>query len=63
METFAKIGFAKISLAAQKIWIAQNLGGGEKCKVIIKLFPMTLLSNIFFSTKTVFSAYFIGLLI
>ena len=23
METFAKIGFAKISLAAQKIWIAQ----------------------------------------
>ena len=30
METFAKIGFAKISLAAQKIWIAQNLGGGGR---------------------------------
>ena len=30
METFAKIGFAKISLAAQKIWVAQNLGGGGR---------------------------------
>ena len=29
METFAKIGFAKISLAAQKIWVAsQGEGGG-----------------------------------
>ena len=26
METFVKIDFAKISLAAQKIWVAQNLG-------------------------------------
>ena len=26
MKTFVKIDFAKISLAAQKIWIAQNLG-------------------------------------
>ena len=30
METFAKIGFAKISLAAQKIWVAQNVGGGGR---------------------------------
>ena len=32
METCVKIGFAQISLAAQKIWVAQNLGwrgGGE----------------------------------
>ena len=29
METFVKIGFAKISLAAPKIWDAQNLGGGR----------------------------------
>ena len=28
METFVKISFAKISLAAQKIWVAQNLGEG-----------------------------------
>ena len=28
METFVKIDFAKISLAAQKIWVAQNLGQG-----------------------------------
>ena len=28
METFVKIDFAKISLAAQKIWVAQNLGEG-----------------------------------
>ena len=28
METFVKIGFTKIFLAAQKIWVAQNLGGG-----------------------------------
>ena len=28
METFVKIGFAKISLPAQKIWVAQNLGEG-----------------------------------
>ena len=26
METFVKIGFAKISIAAPKIWVAQNLG-------------------------------------
>ena len=29
METFVKIGFAKISLAAQKILVAQNLGRGR----------------------------------
>ena len=29
METFVKIGFSKISLAAQKIWVAQNFGGGR----------------------------------
>ena len=28
METFVKIDFAEISLAAQKIWVAQNLGEG-----------------------------------
>ena len=28
METSLKTGFAQISLAAQKIWVAQNLGGG-----------------------------------
>ena len=27
METFLKTGFAQISLAAQKIRVAQNLGG------------------------------------
>ena len=26
METFVKIGFSKISVAAQKIWVPQNLG-------------------------------------
>ena len=26
METFVKIGFTKISIAAPKIWVAQNLG-------------------------------------
>ena len=26
MEAFVKIGFAKISIAAPKIWVAQNLG-------------------------------------
>ena len=26
METFVKIGFAKISIAAPKIWVGQNLG-------------------------------------
>ena len=26
METSLKTGFAQISLAAQKIWVAQNLG-------------------------------------
>ena len=30
METFVKIGCVKISLAAQKIWVAQNLGGGGR---------------------------------
>ena len=34
-----------------------------KYKVIIKLFPIKLIKHIFFSTKTVFSAFFIGLLI
>ena len=29
METLVKIGFAKISLAASKIWVAQNLGRGR----------------------------------
>ena len=35
METFVNIGFAKISVAAEKIWVALNLGeegeggGGE----------------------------------
>ena len=28
METFVKNSFAKISLAAQMIWVAQNLGEG-----------------------------------
>ena len=27
METSLKTGFAQISLAAQKIWVAQDLGG------------------------------------
>ena len=27
METFVNIGFAKISVAAEKIWVALNLGG------------------------------------
>ena len=26
METFVNIGFAKISVAAEKIWVALNLG-------------------------------------
>ena len=35
METFVNIGFAKISVAAEKIWVALNLGeegegGGER---------------------------------
>ena len=34
MEAFVKIGFAKISVAAQKIWVPQNLGReGEGRKV------------------------------
>ena len=27
METFVNIGFAKVSVAAEKIWVALNLGG------------------------------------
>ena len=34
METFVKISFAEISVAAQNIWVAQNLGReGEGRKV------------------------------
>ena len=34
METLVKIGFAKISVTAQKIWVPQNLGReGEGRKV------------------------------
>ena len=29
METCVKIGFAKISLAAKKFWVSQNLGREE----------------------------------
>ena len=28
METSFKTGFAQISFAAQKIWVAKNVGGG-----------------------------------
>ena len=36
MKTFVKIGFAQISLAAPKILVAQNSGGGGRGRGVLQ---------------------------
>ena len=62
METFAKIGFAKFLLLHKKSELPKIWEGGKVQGHHQIISNDTLIKN-FFSTKTVFSAYFIGLLI
>ena len=53
METFVKIGFAKISLAAQKIWVAQNLGeGGLAAPELPRPVRLWVLYHLFLQSNT-----------